>query len=195
VPSENVNVGEQRPGGRAARVRSAVLQAAFELLKENSYDGFGIEDVAERAGVHKTTIYRRWPTKALLMTDAARNHSDSRVPIPDTGALKKDLQTFARSIASNIGSGDGAHAAKSTIISAFQSEDLAKEMHTFWAERFAASAVIVERAVARGELPATSDPQLIIETLIGPLWVRLMLTGEPIDDDLADRVAALLVGA
>jgi len=195
VPSETLNVGDQRPGGRAARVRSAVLQAAFELLKENSYYGFSIEDVADRAGVHKTTIYRRWPTKVLLVTDAARNHSDSRVPIPDTGTLRNDLQAFARSVASNIGSIDGAHAARSTIISAFQSEDLAEEMHTFWAERLAASAVIIERAVARGELPATSDPQLIIETLIGPLWVRLMLTGEPVDENLADRVAALLVGA
>ena len=195
MPSTKANVGEQRPGGRAARVRSAVLQATFHLLKETNYDGFSIEDVAERAGVHKTTVYRRWPTKALLVADAARSRSDSGVPIPNTGTLQDDLQEFARSIAANIGSVDGAHAARSTIISAFQSDELAKEMHTFWAERFAASAVIVERAIARGELPAKSDPKLIIETLIGPLWVRLMLTGEPVDEDLADRVAALLVGA
>ena len=65
-------------------------------------------------------------------------------------------------------------------------------MHGFWAERLAASIPIVERAIERGDLPPTTDPNLVIETLIGPIWLRLLLTGETIDDDLADRVAALV---
>ena len=65
-------------------------------------------------------------------------------------------------------------------------------MHSFWAERLASTGLVVERAVERGELPPHTDPNLIIETLIGPLWIRLLLTGEPITDDLADRVAELV---
>ncbi len=60
------------------------------------------------------------------------------------------------------------------------------------ADRLAQSRQVVERAIERGELPAGTDPNLIIETLIGPLWVRLLLTGEPITTDLADRVATLV---
>jgi hypothetical protein len=74
------------------------------------------------------------------------------------------------------------------------SEELASSMHTFWAERLSATIPVVERAINRGELPASTDANLIIETLIGPMWVRLLLTGETIDDDLADRVAALVSG-
>ena len=65
-------------------------------------------------------------------------------------------------------------------------------MHQFWAERLALSAAIVKRAVKRGELPPSSDANLIIETLIGPLWVRLLLTGETINTHLADSVAELV---
>ena len=75
-------VGEQRPGGRAERVRTAVLEAAAELLTEVGYDKMRVEDVAARAGVHKTTVYRRWPTKAALTADATALHSRRRRPDP-----------------------------------------------------------------------------------------------------------------
>ena len=65
-------------------------------------------------------------------------------------------------------------------------------MHGFWARRLTLSAEVVERAIQRGELPASTDANLVIETVIGPLWVRLLLTGEPITEDLADRVVELV---
>ena len=81
-------VGEQRPGGRAERVRAAVLGAAAELLTDVGYDKMRVEDVADRAGVHKTTVYRRWPTKAALTADAIALNSADAVPIPDTGTIE-----------------------------------------------------------------------------------------------------------
>jgi hypothetical protein len=62
----------------------------------------------------------------------------------------------------------------------------------FWAARFGAAAPIVERAIARGELDPRVDPNLVIETLIGPLYVRVLLTGARVDRAFADRVAALV---
>lgn len=185
-------VGEQRPGGRAARVRVAVLRAAAELLTEVGYDAMKVEEVATRAGVHKTTVYRRWPTKSELVADAVRVNSERNVPIPDTGTVLGDLQEFATDIVANIGSTGGGRRTKSIVAAATSSEALAAGMHSFWAERLALSALIVDRAVERGELPRSSDANLIIETLIGPLWVRLLLTGEPITDELAHSVAALV---
>ncbi len=192
MSDEQVRVGEQRPGGRAARVRSDVLQAAAELLTDVGYDQLSVEDVATRAGVHKTTVYRRWPTKSALIADAVSLSSEEAVPIPDTGALASDLRAFARSIVANISSEGGRRRSKSVVVAAATSHDLGAAMHSFWASRLSSSAVMVDRAIERGELPAGSDANLIVETLIGPLWVRLLLTGESINDDLADRVAELV---
>ena len=194
MPDRQPRVGEQRPGGRAARVRSAILEATAELLNEVGYDDLSVEEVAVRAGVHKTTVYRRWPTKPGLIADAARVHSDQHVPIPDTGSLLGDLRALARAVAANIGSETGARRSQSIAAAAGASPELAANMHVFWAERLTASGKVVERAIERGELPASTDASLVVETLIGPMWVRLLLTGEPITTDLADRVAEF-VGA
>src|SRR5580658_8453688 len=85
VQRDRARVGERRPGGRSARNRAAVLDAAVELLAEASYDDLSMENIAARAGVHKTTVYRRWPTKADLVADAIRARSQAVVPLPDTG--------------------------------------------------------------------------------------------------------------
>lgn len=186
-------VGEQRPGGRAARVRSDVLAAASELLMEVGYDKTSVEDVAARAGVHKTTVYRRWPTKPELIAAAVGAQAAENVPVPDTGSVVGDLQAFAREIVANVGSEGGTRRSRSLVAAAATSDEVADNMHALWAERLAISATIVERAIERGELPPGSDPNLIIETLIGPIWVRLLLTGEPINNDLADRVSLLVI--
>lgn len=176
-------------------MRAGVLDAVSTLLMEVGYEGLTVEDVAERAGVHKTTVYRRWPTKPELVFEAIGVQSQSDVPVPDTGSLHGDLQAFVRSIAANIGTEGGARRARSLVVAALTSEQLASGMGAFWAERFAKANVIVERAIDRGDLPPGADPTLIIETLIGPLWVRLLLTGEPITERLADEVAGLVAHA
>jgi AcrR family transcriptional regulator len=173
-------------------VRTAVLEATSDLLTEVGYDRLSIDEVAARAGVHKTTVYRRWPTKPELIAAAVSVHSEQNVAIPDTGTLLGDLQALAREVAANIGSEGGALRSRSIVAAAATSDELTDSMHSFWAERLSASKPIIERAIERGELPPTSDANLIVETLIGPIWVRLLLTGETIDDDLADRVAELV---
>jgi AcrR family transcriptional regulator len=185
-------VGQQRPGGRAARVRSSVLDATIDLLEKVGYERLTIDTVAARAGVHKTTVYRRWPTKAELVLDATRELSEQRIPIPDTGSLGDDLRALARGIVATIGTEAGGRRARSLVAAAASTPELAAAMHAFWAGRLAATAPIVERAVTRGELPATTDATVIIESLIGPLWIRLLLTGEPIDEAFADRFAELV---
>jgi AcrR family transcriptional regulator len=185
-------VGEQRPGGRAERVRTSVLQAAAELLTEVGYDKMSVEEVATRAGVHKTTVYRRWPTKAELTADAAALHSADAVPIPDTGTVVGDLKLLAREVVANIGTEGGARRSRSIAAAAATSDELAEAMHGFWAHRLALSATVVERAIERGELPESADGNLIVETVIGPLWLRLLLTGEPITEELADQVVDLI---
>ncbi|MCH9815895.1 MAG: TetR/AcrR family transcriptional regulator [Actinomycetia bacterium] len=190
--SEEVKVGVQRPGGRAARVQAAILQATTELLVEVGYERLTFEDVATRAGVHKTTVWRRWSTKAALVADATRLRSEQHVPIPDTGSLQGDFQSLAREVAANIGSDIGARMGRSLVSAAATSTELATELHEFWAHRFTLTAPIIDRAIERGELPPDADKNLLVEALIGPLWARLLLTGEEITPNIADSVATIV---
>jgi AcrR family transcriptional regulator len=176
-------------------VRTAVLTAVFDLLAEAGYEAMSIDDVARRAGVHKTTVYRRWPSKAELVLDATLAFSEQQIPIPDTGTLHGDLGALARGVAANLGSPAGARRTLSIVAAAASSDDLAASMHEFWVRRLALAVPIVERAVQRGELPGGVDPILVVEAVVAPLWLRLMLTGEPIDADVAGRIAELVAGA
>jgi AcrR family transcriptional regulator len=185
-------VGERRPGGRSGRIRTAVLEATAEVLSESGYEGLSIDAVAMRAGVHKTTVYRRWPTKAELVAEATRERSQRRVPVPDTGSFAGDLKALARAVVANIGSEVGGNVTRTLVAASATSAEVAEGTGAFWEERLALTGVIVERAIERGEIPTGTNSNLVIETLIGPLYVRLLLTGEPISRPLADQVAALV---
>jgi AcrR family transcriptional regulator len=189
---EGARVGDRRPGGRSARVREAILISTMEALAETSYESLRIEDVAERAGVNKTTIYRRWPTKAELVAEATRVRSATAVPLPDTGSLAGDLRALARSVAANIGSADGTHVARTMVAAAVTSDEVAARAPEFWADRIRLATRIVDAAIARGEVAPGVDANLVIETLIGPLYVRVLLTGEPVTRRFADEAAALV---
>ena len=187
--------GARRPGGRSARTRAAVLAATADLLAEVGYGELTFEAVARRAGVHKTTIYRRWPTKPDLVADAARERSEQLVPVPDTGSLRGDLTALGRAVAANIGSDVGSPMTKTLVAATATSPSVAEATHAFWAERLRLTGEIVTRAIAREELPVGVDTNLVIEALVGPLYVRLLLTGEPLEADVADQVArAVAVG-
>ena len=82
---------QRRLGGRSARVRAAVLKSAFEMLLEKGFEAFTIGAVAARAGVHETSVYRRWRTRGALARDACLTFAEDVIPIPDTGALRSDL--------------------------------------------------------------------------------------------------------
>jgi AcrR family transcriptional regulator len=174
-------------------VREAVLDAANELLADVGYEALRVEEVAARAGVHKTTVYRRWPTKAVLVGDAARERSRAMVPVPDTGSFAGDLRALARAVAANVGSEEGTRVTRTLVAAATTSDDVAAVSVDFWAERFTLTGAIVERAVERGELPPGTDSRLVIESLIGPMYVRLLLTRAPVDRAFADRVADLVI--
>ncbi|MFD9686274.1 TetR/AcrR family transcriptional regulator C-terminal ligand-binding domain-containing protein [Kitasatospora sp. NPDC059088] len=184
----------RRPGGRAARVRQAVLAAAMEALAEGGLARLGIADVAARAGVNETTVYRRWGSREKLALDAMLTASDEGIPVPDTGAVRTDLAAFARALADYTATPLGravVHAA------AHNSDDpaLAESWQAFWQTRLDRAGVIVHRAVERGELPAGTDARLALELLCAPIQTRAVLGHRSVDPDLPERLAdALLDG-
>ncbi len=179
----------RRPGGRSARVRAAVLEATLELLLARGLEGLKVSEIATRAQVHETSIYRRWGTRENLLIDALLDATE-QLRVPDTGSLRDDLVAYAVDLAEFLATPVG-HALERTLAVAGDDPDTRRARDHYWASRYALSKQMITRAVDRGELPATVDPRLAIEMLVSPVHFRIVLTREPIDT----RMPALLVDA
>jgi AcrR family transcriptional regulator len=92
----------RRPGGRNARVRAQILAATVDLVARAGVAGFTYDEVAERAGVHKTSVYRNWPNRDDLVIEALSRHADQQVPFADTGDLRADLVEFLLALAAEL---------------------------------------------------------------------------------------------
>jgi AcrR family transcriptional regulator len=182
----------RRTGGRSARVRAAVLKATFEELADVGYGEFSFERVAERAGVHKTTVYRRWEDKESLILDAMLERGLEVVPIPDTGSLRSDLLEFGKAIVANV-SDPGVEATMRAVASiGDRSSPLAEASHRFRRARLELASPIVERAIARGEISPDADPELLLEAIGAPIYFRLLLSDGRLDDAFVERLAELV---
>jgi AcrR family transcriptional regulator len=195
VPAEERPYGTVRVGGRTARVRAAVFEAAFLELGVRGYGGASIEDIAARAGVHKTTIYRRWETKDKLLAAALRDLVDIKVLTPDTGSIETDLREFARWIVGVLTSDVGAAAVSVLFSDAGRLPEIAEIKRELFVERHKLAAPMVERAIKRGELPVGTDSRELIGLVAAPIYYRLLVTSEPINPAVADRAAVAALAA
>jgi AcrR family transcriptional regulator len=182
-------VPRKRPGGRSARVRSAVLKAALEELAAVSYASFSVEGVAERAGVHKTTLYRRWRNRENLLLEAMLERGREHVPIPDTGSLRSDLLAYGEAIVASVQASEIEATVRAVASINDPHTPLAVASHSFWAARLELASQIVERAIARKEIPPGADPQLVAEATIAPIYFRLLLSGAKLDRRFLERLA------
>jgi len=185
----------RRPGGRSARVRAAVLGATLDELAAVGYGEVSFESVARRAGVHKTTLYRHWPNREALVRDALLARSEVTVPIPDAGSLRGDLVAFAMSIVANITAADYEAIVRAVASDGRTEGALGDASRAFWRERFQLARIIVLRGIERGEVRADVDPTLLLESLVGPLYLRLLITREPLDDAFVERLVTQLISS
>ena len=183
----------RRPGGRSARVRAAAFAATLTELTELGYSALSLESVARRAGVHKTTLYRRWGTREELVLEAMLERAGERISVPDTGSLRADLLELARTAAANASSPEVAAMARAVAAQAPFDDRLAAANRQFWKERLALDGAIVERAIERGEVPVGTPPGPVIEAVLGPIHLRLLLTGEQVDRRFLERTVDVVV--
>ena len=152
---------QQRRRGTA--LEEALLSAALAELMENGYAGFTIERVAERAATSRHVIYRRWRNREELVVAALRRDAErDRAPIPDTGSLRDDVLELMRAANKRR---LGAVALYSVQLSAYFQEtgtSLGELRELLLGDRPSSMAVILERAVARGEVdPAALTPRIV----------------------------------
>lgn len=187
--------GTRRPGGRTARTRAAVLQAVISELVENGYADTTVERIAARAGVAKTTIYRRWGGLNGLLADLMAQYAAREIPVPDTGHFDSDLRALAREIVASL-QHPAIRAAFGSIVAAAIQDQAAREvLSRFVAARTATMAVIVQRASQRGELPDGTDAAEVLQIVTAQIYYRLFIAGEQPGHAIADRTAATAAAA
>lgn len=189
----------QAEPGRRGRPRSeeadrAILAAATELLTERGLAGMSIEEVAARAGVGKSTIYRRWPNRGALALDAFLTEFSSQLPAPDTGSLRSDLRAALRAWVRAVTRTPAGRMLAGLLAEAQRDPQLGNA----WRERVmeplrAAHRVIVERAIERGEIAPGTDPDLVLDLLFGPAYHRLLNRHRPLSDNFVRGVVDLLM--
>ncbi|MET8474266.1 TetR/AcrR family transcriptional regulator [Streptomyces sp. NPDC006422] len=194
-PSQAPEPGTLRPGGRTARVRAAVLEAAGDVLAEHGFDRLDLADVARRADVGKTTVYRRWGTPTGLVTDLLDHMAQESVPRTETGTLHGDLTANAHLVHRTLSDPRQGPLFRAVIAAATCDPRTATALSRFYEVRVAEWAPCVEAAVTRAELPPGTDPSNVIRAVSAPLYYHLLTTGTPPTEADADRSVAAAVAA
>jgi AcrR family transcriptional regulator len=178
---------------RNAENDSAVIAAATRQLLEKGFERLSVNDVAAEARVAKTTVYRRWPTKAhLVVAVVASMHSE--VHIHDSGDVVADISALVGELSVTLEEPLIRSIAAELAAAASRDTDLRTQFSALWAARRAELERVIRSAIARGDMVDT-DPALVIDQLIGPLYYRILITGEPINPAYAsDLVSTVLRG-
>lgn len=167
---------------RNVEAQKSILSASYELLLENGFQAVTVDKIAERAQVSKATIYKWWPNKAAVVMDGFLHAATARLPVPDTGSAFNDILIHATNLAGFLISREG------TIITELLGEGqfdsgLAEAYRArFFRPRRLEARSLLEKGVQRRELKKDLDIGICIDLIYGPIFYRLLVTGEPIDD-------------
>ncbi|GIF44920.1 TetR/AcrR family transcriptional regulator [Actinoplanes xinjiangensis] len=190
---------KRAPAGAAVLrgdITVAIRNAVMNELAEVGYGRLSIEAVARRAGVGKTAIYRRWSNKLEMVMEIISDVAERKVPLPDTGSFSGDLSllllivstALRHRMASQIIPDLMAEAARNPQIA----ETLQRALRT---HQQAVGEKLIGQAVARGELPAGTDPEVAVDLILGPLYWRLAVARQPIEDDYLEKFTVAVTAA
>ncbi|QIQ04147.1 TetR/AcrR family transcriptional regulator [Streptomyces liangshanensis] len=186
----------RRPGGRTARTRAQVHDAVVAQLMEHGYDELTVDAVAARAGVHRTTVYRRWRDVGGLLADVLDAAGDDTWGPRDTGSLEGDLAALNDEVQAALTAEPPITLA--LIAASFRSDEAAQALKRFWGKRYTLCEEVVDRAVRRGELPAGTDARALLVAATAPMYHQLVFLRAVPDPGLpgqAARTAALAAAA
>lgn len=179
-----------------ARTEQAILEATRELLAEGGVQGLTVEGVAARAGVAKTTIYRRYRSKDELALAVLIDMVEEIASVPDLGDTRAELVMFVNRAVKILGSTLMGRVMQGLVSDLATDPELARAFREqVVAVRIAEVKRLIERGIARGDLRSDGDYELANELLFGPVYYRLLLSGEPLRRDLAERIVDAVLPA
>ena len=179
-----------RPGGRSARTKGATFAAAAALLAERGHHEITLADIAERAGLAVTSLYRRWGDVRVLLMEVAVEQLMREQPLPDTGSLRGDLRAWSRTIAANLGSREGSPFFRAFVATAMPAGVGGSARTAALNPRIEQIATMLERARQRGEtVPTVAE---VLDHLLAPIYMRTLF-GAPADEGIAEQLADRLL--
>ncbi|MCS7480436.1 TetR/AcrR family transcriptional regulator [Umezawaea endophytica] len=181
----------RRPGGRTARVRHRILEAAAELIARDGIGGLRYDQVAELAEVNKTSVYRNWPDRTALVADALATFSADVAPLRDSGDIDADLVDFLEAIAAALSSRQG-RALLNVVGAAHDNPDLRAVVDDAIAQRLATLSQRIKAAIETGELPAV-DSHLLVEMLSGPVHLLVSRGTRELTRADAQRITSIVL--
>jgi AcrR family transcriptional regulator len=175
---------------RSEKARLAILEAAAELLLEHGLPAVSMDAVAERAGVSKATIYRWWRTKETLALDALYNEwAAAAPPAKSTGSLRGDLMALLRPWVRLASSRPYGRVISALITQAQMDPEFAAVYQSRFIEpRREQAGAVIRRAIERGEIPADTKVEVVLDLLYGPLYHRLLHGHAPLNDSFVRDV-------
>jgi AcrR family transcriptional regulator len=188
-----VRRGRGRP--RDPATDQKITKAAADLMLLRGYDRTTVDDVADRAGVGKATVYRRWPSKEDLAVAAMETLYSAEMPEPDTGSIRGDLAASYRSVLAFVNTPEGEAYLRTSIAESVRDDRIAALYRASTQRREDASRATFERAIERGEVRADIDVDSVVQWLGGVLAVRA-ITNRPMPtvDDVDELVEFTLQG-
>ncbi len=194
--SHGENGNGKRPPGRprSEEARQAILRSTLRILGQSGFSDLTIEDVADHAGVGKATVYRWWPNKGALIADAFASNTTRKLRFPDTGSVFSDMSRQMRQLVKVFRGPRGRIV--SAILAAGQNDrDLiaAFRERFLWPRRQEAYDTL-RRGIRRGELRKDIDPDLVLDSLYGPIYMRFLIRHDRLTPEFVDRLCALVLG-
>ncbi len=187
--AERASRADKQPRGEA--VVAAVINATVEELAKVGYEGLSIDAVAQRAGVNKTTVYRRWPTKADLVI-ASVQAAKAEFKCPDTGSVRGDLIVMLSSIRDFMTTNQG-HCFFKMFFERNEDPDLLRAFRAMRESTNDPPRMVLARAMDRGELPKESDPHLLMLSMVGALRHLVLFEREIVTRARIEAIVDLLL--
>lgn len=180
---------------RVERSRKVILQAALDELGGVGYGAFTIESVAARAGVAKSTVYRHWPDKLALIADAFETFHEQMVPRIERGSPRECVESLVRHVAEDVVDSPFSVCIPALIEGAERDPRVRGFHHRYSAARRQTLVDLIASGVAAGDFPARLDPELAALALLGAIFYRRLMTGEPFDPERASELVDSVLGA
>lgn len=170
----------QRPGGRTANVTAKVRKAILDLLVEGGVAACSYAQVAERAGIDRSTLYRRYPDRWEMMIDAFMDRAAADI-LPDfTGHFRSDLKSILTRLADTLEGPLGP--ALMALAGELRAAHAGDYTRAYFDRRMAQLDPMFEAAIARGELPAGINREELFTAAAGPVYFRLFIAARGIDE-------------
>lgn len=176
-------------------MRAAVLHATGDLLVECGLASVELTAVAMRAGVGKSTVYRRWGSVPALVADLLTDMAETSLPRADTGTLRGDLLANADLIRRTLVDRRQGPLFKAIIAAATCDDQTAEALAGFYALRLRELGPVVEDGIKRGEAPEGTEPAAVVRYVSAPLYYQFLTTTKRLSRQDAERSVDAVIAA